>query len=113
MKYYQTEGKYVLDDKGNPKEERNLFKWGAWFENNNNERIVKKTKVGKRTVSTVFLGLDYRFMPKPGDKPILWETMVFKNGEDVDGIQERYTSKISAVRGHNKIVKLLEEKLNK
>ena len=63
-------------------------------------------------VSTVFLGLDHRFLGE-GD-PILFETMIF--GGSLDQWQDRYTSWTDAKLGHNAAVtmvaKLLEEARN-
>lgn len=69
-----TDGKYILDKNGKAKLEKNLYAWASWMENGN--RILKKTEVGKYSVSTIFLGIDYRMGDK--GKPVLWETMVFR-----------------------------------
>jgi hypothetical protein len=66
-------GQYILNDKGEPIPEPNLFKWGMWIENNK-RHVADETIEGVR-ISTVFLGLDHRFH-EPGP-PILWETMIF------------------------------------
>jgi hypothetical protein len=92
--------KYILDEDGNPQQEDDIAKWGAWFENEVFRR-VHLTRENGITVSTVFLGIDHNFF-EPG-KPILWETMVFKDG---DGFKEfysdRYSSKEDATAGHKK-----------
>ncbi len=54
--------------------------WARWYENGNN-RIVAKTQLGHRLVSTVFLALDHAF---GGGPPILWETMVFPNCDQME-----------------------------
>lgn len=66
-------GRYILDKRGEPIPEPDLFRWGRWFEYQN--RIVKQENVGRSSVSTVFLGLDHNFCDE--GPPILWETMVF------------------------------------
>ncbi len=43
-------------------------------------RRVRQRTVGPYWVSTVFLGLDHQIM---GSLPILFETMIFKNGNEV------------------------------
>jgi hypothetical protein len=49
--------KYIL--KGHkPVVEKDLLTWGRWFEDGDKRRVAL-TKVGKWTVSTVFLGLDH------------------------------------------------------
>lgn len=62
-------------------------------------RHVGIDEIGASTVSTVFLGLDHAHN---GGPPVLWETMVF--GGDLDGEQERYTSRADAVAGHAAMV---------
>ncbi len=47
--------------------------------NDRKKRIRQKT-VGPYWVSTVFLGLDHQFV---GSLPILFETMIFKEGNEV------------------------------
>jgi hypothetical protein len=50
--------------------------WARWFAGA--ARIVKQEQVGESWVSTVFLGLDHNFSGE--GPPILWETMVFGEG---------------------------------
>ena len=54
-------------------------------------------------VSTVWLGLDHRFVESP--MPLIFETMVFrgKSGRDYD--MERYSTEADAIHGHNLMVK--------
>ena len=99
----KTNGKYILDDNGNPKEERDLLKWAAWFGDSGEKRIVAKDTIGESKVSTVFLGLDNSF---GGNVPILYETMIFGGKED--GYQERYATKEEAVAGHKKAISLVK-----
>lgn len=53
-------------------------------------------------VSTVFLGFDHAdyfdYQENPNQKPILFETMIFKGVHD--GYQKRYTSYKDALKGH-------------
>lgn len=65
---------YILDDKGNPVFEPDLFKWSDWFASNKIIHVASEIVFGVR-VSTVFLGLDYNYTGK--GEPILWETMIF------------------------------------
>jgi hypothetical protein len=73
---------YILDENGRPVHEPDLLKWGQWFEKG--ERVVAKTWIADEyEVSTVFLGLDYRWDTK--GPPIVWETMVFdKERNDIE-----------------------------
>ncbi len=92
-------GKYILDENGKPKLEKDLLKWGHWL--NTANRTVARTNIGKIIISTVFLGLDHRFFGK--GRPILYETMVF--GGKLDQAMERYCTKEEALKGHNAMVK--------
>ena len=72
--------KYILNEQGVPVVEPDLMKWGRWFSDRRDQRIVKQEMVGDLKVSTVFLGLDHNFSPK--GPPVLWETMVFHPNPD-------------------------------
>jgi hypothetical protein len=99
MKYF------ILDRRGVPKE-ATLEEWASWFEGG--KRIVKHTYVmGVVLVSTIFLGMDHGF--GYSERPVLWETMIFPLDKDQE-YQWRYTSKRSAVIGHEEAVKLAKRK---
>lgn len=52
-----------------------LMEWASWLEKARAERVVAKTEISDGVrVSTVFLGLNYRFGEGP---PLLFETLVF------------------------------------
>ena len=59
-------------------------------------------------VSTVLLGLDHSF--RPGGPPIIFETMVFMDG-DMGGLDvtERYCTKAQAKAGHRRICRLVRK----
>ncbi len=102
-------GRYILDKNGKPVPEPDLMKWAKWLERSN--RILARTPIGKVVVSTVFLGLDHSFFEK---KPVLWETMIF--GSKLKGLvdyQVRYTSRNSAIKGHEDAVKFAKNMLKK
>ena len=96
-----SNGRYILDAKGNPIPEPDLLKWGRWLETADNRRVAHNKTTSGVTVSTVFLGLDHRFGDGP---PVLWETMIF--GGSHDQYQERYSSLSDAVNGHQKALAL-------
>ena len=78
-----------------------LGTWGRWFETA--DRVVVKTiPVDGITISTVFLGLNHQFMS--GGPPLLFETMVFWEGGDLDKAQDRYTTWEDAEVGHATMV---------
>lgn len=117
---------YILKD-GKVKKTKDLMKWAAWMEQAGEDRRIGFNKYKKYYVSTVFLGLDHSF---GGKKPVLFETMVFKNRKstikvfkktfkinksvDIDGLFDRYTTIEDAKIGHKRIcnrVKRLEKGL--
>jgi len=77
-----------------------VLEWGKFFEGKS--RVVGKTKVGKASISTVFLGLNHSW--EPDEKPLWFETMIF--GGPLDQWQERYTTWDEAEAGHKKLVRL-------
>ena len=90
-------GKYIL--KGTkPIPCDDLMIWGEFLEGKGNRRVAE-TKIGKSTVSTVFLGLDHQFGDGP---PLLFETMVF--GGPLDQATDRYPTWKEAEKGHDQIV---------
>ncbi len=62
-----------------PVPEPDLLAWGAWMREA--DRVVFQTEIPGGLVSTVFLGLDHQWGVGP---PLLFETMVFRDGESVD-----------------------------
>lgn len=73
--------------------------WAKFFEDTNNRRVAED-RIGKITVSTVFLGLDHNYHGR-GD-PILFETMVFGGALHHD--TTRYQTWAQAEAGHAEIV---------
>jgi hypothetical protein len=98
--------RYILNDKGQPVAEPDLMKWGEWRQINRHLRIVKQEDVGGARVSTVFLGLDHRFITS--GPPILWETMVF--GGELDQEQDRCAgSREQAEAMHQRMVERVKK----
>lgn len=56
-------------------------------------KVIARTRIGKRTVSTVWLGID---SATSGKIPMIFETMVFPECED----WTRYATLVQAVKGH-------------
>lgn len=96
--------KYILDDNGQPVLEPDLLTWGRWLEESQ-QRVLAQNFVGEAMVSTVFLGINHRFIGN--GPPILWETMVF--GGTLDGAQQRYESREEALRGHQAWIRKVNE----
>jgi hypothetical protein len=100
--FYKLEGHEVV-------EADSALDWGLWFSAHKDDRIVRQENVGSWWVSTVFIGLDMRFMSK--GPPIVFETMVFDHSgrqetlEDEfgrDGWQERCATWEQALEMHQR-----------
>ena len=96
---------FILDDDHNLIA-ADLMTWSHWFENAEN-RVVAKTQVGNCVVSTVCLGIDHNFM-RDG-RPLLFETMVFVDGNDEDCW--RSSTWAEAVAQHERVVDEMREML--
>jgi len=86
-----------------------LEEWASRLET---DRRVAETHLPNHWVSTVWLGLDYRFGDGP---PLIFETMVFrtKNGktEDYHDLDcERYSTEAEALAGHEAMVEKWKNK---
>lgn len=98
---------YQLDERGEAVEATDLLEWARWMESDE-RRVVRQQRwqYADHTlfVSTVFLGINHRFIPGTG-APILWETMAWS--DDDERVQRRYTSRPRAIRGHRAVVRAL------
>ena len=95
-------GLYMLDAEHRLIPTDDVVAWANWFEKA--DRNVAVDKVGNITVSTVFLGIDHRFV---GDgQPIVFETMLFADGESAGDYQERCCTWDEAVAQHAKALAL-------
>jgi hypothetical protein len=100
---------YTLDKDNNPiKASTNEYL--EWIEKNPLKKVVAQDTIKEIFISTVFLGLDHAF-PMNSNKPVLWETMIFR-GEH-DQYQERYVSHEDAVAGHEFALIMVKRSLNK
>ncbi len=70
------------------------MEWSAWMATG--DRRVAETWIDDVRISTVFLGLDHSFLP--GADPLLFETMVFVDGETHE--MRRYFIWEEAEAGH-------------
>lgn len=105
--------KYILNDKGEPVPEPDPIKWGQWFEHSSRpfKRRVKREKVGNYEVSTVFLGLDHKFGGE--GPPVLWETMVFGEGDLSQDMKRCSGTREQAESMHEEMVKNVKASLRK
>lgn len=91
---------YILGEDGQTPIQATVEQAALWLSTNHHKKIVEQTKIGSVQVSTVFLGLDHNMSLAPG-KPVLWETMIFGDGDEY---QQRYTSYKDAKLGHKRAV---------
>lgn len=96
----EVEGHYVLDEAGNPVEEKDLLTWARWFESA--DRTVARDQIDEARISTVFLGMDHSYTEGP---PVLYETMVF--GGQFDLYEVRYQTQEQALVGHGHIADMI------
>lgn len=89
---------YILDGH-RPVLEPDPIKWALGMRRV--DRRVAQDVVGDVRVSTVFLGIDHRFLDTKGP-PLVFETMVF--GGPLDQEQLRYSTWEEAERGHAAMV---------
>lgn len=97
--------KRYIEVDGVPQPIDDLTEWARQFESA--DKNVARNKFGDVVVSTVFLGLDHGW--DSDSDPILYETMIF--GGEHDGYQERYTSRVDALAGHQRALLIVQQSL--
>jgi hypothetical protein len=91
---------YDID--GNPVSMR---QWVNAFESRQNRHIAKDTLPDGTFISTVHLGINHGF----GNRPIIFETMVFLPSGESDEM-DRYSTKEEAMEGHKRMVEKWKSK---
>lgn len=101
--YEQKQFKYfkLIDKKIIPCD--TLVEWAQWF--NQADRQIACTEFGDYVISTVFLGFPHGTCERT-NLPLLFETMVFKDGDDI--YMQRFASHDEACAGHNEAVEYVE-----
>jgi hypothetical protein len=99
---------YILDANGKPVLEPDLIQWSQAF-HDSDRRVARTDITAEVYVSTVFLGMDHQ--NTPGGPPLIFESMVFRNGEGTEC--ERYTTRGQAIAGHEAICANLREQTEK
>ena len=92
---------YYLLDESNQPVPCALKEWGLRFSDVMYKCVAKSCCDDGSWVSTVFLGMDHGFTET--GKPVLWETMIFRQGF-VEDFCQRYTSHEEAMDGHRRAV---------
>lgn len=91
---------YILD--GKTPVPATLIEWAKWLEESGSARCVRLTDIDEEThVSTVFLGLNYRYREGP---PLVFETLIF--GGPKDGYGDRSSTWEEAEESHKRAVAL-------
>lgn len=91
MTYYTRAGESVSDP--TPETLTAMF--------NDKSRRVGRTETGGYLVSTIHLVIDHNFGSGP---PLIFETMVFKDGELDEEYTARYSTEAESAAGHENIV---------
>jgi hypothetical protein len=85
-----------------------LIKWANWFETA--RRRVRLTCLTKTDhISTVFLSIDHNYGNGP---PLLFETMIFRNGDFTGESQTRCSTWRQALKMHWEGVEVLKQQLD-
>lgn len=91
---------YILE--GQTVRKASFIEWAQWMEENGPSRTLALDSIATDIqVSTVFLGLDHNLL-KAGNKPLLFETLVF--GGKANGQMRRYSTYSQALAGHIEVV---------
>jgi hypothetical protein len=91
------ESYFVLDERGEPRVERDLDRWTRWFEQA--DRSVARTVVSPEvTVLTTFRAVDESMPPGSTELPCLFETRVF--GGVLDGTEGQHRTRAEAQAAH-------------
>ena len=103
---------YILKepDFTKPVRVHSVIAWARWMEVRCMSRRVAQDAVGDVRISTVFLGVDHNHDEDDG-APILWETMVFRNGESDE--MHRYSTYDAAKQGHAAVVARITKEMDK
>jgi hypothetical protein len=68
--------------------------------------IIGEDDIDNHRISTVWLGLNHRWNSGP---PLLFETMVFKNGDMAEEYCDRYSTWKEAEEGHEKAIQWVKD----
>lgn len=82
------------------------LEWAVLFEDFE-RRQVADTTIGDVRISTVWLGLNYRFLDDGA--PLIFESMVF--GGEFDAHCERYPNWAAALAGHDQLVAMVRSEV--
>lgn len=92
------------DYDGNP---ITVAEWERLFRANERRSVARTELPAGVEISTVWIGLDHRF-GRPGP-PLIFETMIFGGGDDLDGRCWRWPNRHAALAGHDQAVELARD----
>jgi len=106
---------YILDEQHRVQSARDVIEWGKWYENSNNRRVARTQFECGVMVSTVFIGIDHRWLRFDGPgPPLVFETMTYEATEAGGWDDERrYSSWDDAEMGHKAVVRRVKALLEK
>ena len=96
---------YILENQV-PVPTDNILQWGQWMEDPSNKRVAL-TEIDELRISTVFLGVNNQFNE---GQPFLFETLVFKGEQPIEGYGARYRTWEEAKAGHDATVESVKAK---
>ena len=79
------------------------------MEESKNIPCIFEDYVNNQRIVTSFLSLDHRHDYEVGE-PLVFETIIFGNDEDLDQYKRRWSSYDKAFKGHRTIVKAVRRK---
>lgn len=97
---WERKEKYILKN-GIPVLEPDYQKWSTWYDNVEENRCIKFTKVGNVNISTVFVGCNFSNAPV-----VFFETKIFYGKHDQ--YTETYNTLDDALVGHERSVSLVK-----
>jgi len=100
---------YKLDENKNVVK-YSLEEWSTFIESkiSPNQRHVADEVINGKRISTVFIGLCHNYSPFDNETPIVFETMIFEDGESLD-YEDRYTTWQEAEEGHKHAVQWVKD----
>ena len=73
-------------------------------------KVVQRDRIGGLLISTVWLGFDYRYGEGP---PLIYETMIFEDGDFFDLFCARYSRWVQAKEGHEAVLRIIQDYIDK
>jgi hypothetical protein len=105
--YYDRQGRAI-----------SMLRWAQlsekarFYSNPKLKRVAATTTKGGHWISTVWLGMDHRFMFERGNKPVIFETMIFCQHDNADEAREKRAEQVLSVgRGEMTVEQLGESEL--